>query len=251
MREMRRVALAWIEERKLRPDHFSLDTQLLVSLRRLARGMPVAKVESSLARDLGSELLSFAPPRPKTDSDGPYGLPFQARAARKRVLAPEAAHASQRVFLHAVDFELPPGSEVLAAREGRVVRVVNGFEPSARADHPEDDLRHGIRVNHVIVLHDDGTYATYQPLARSVEVEEGERVARGRRLGRTARLAGGRTPILHFDVRRNTLAGSSGLLVSEPVRVRFADVERAGGRPLAGRDDGSPTPPAAPAPAPD
>jgi murein DD-endopeptidase MepM/ murein hydrolase activator NlpD len=247
MREMKRAALAWIEERRFRPEHFALETQLLVSMRRLARGMPTRSVERRLTRALASEFLSFAPARPRSDSDPPYGLPFESGIAHETVRTPEGAHGVRRDFLHAVDFELPPGSAVLAARAGRVVRVVEGFDPTAPAGSAEDDRRHGIRVNRVIVLHDDDTYATYQPLASAVEVDEGERVARGQELGRTARLADGRTPILHFDVRRNALAGSSGVLVPEPVRVRFADVSRAGGAPLAGRASPSP-PPAAPAP---
>ncbi len=43
-------------------------------------------------------------------------------------------------------------------------------------------------------------------------------------LERTATLADGGTPIVHFDVRRNGVAvGSGGLLVSEPVRTHFTD----------------------------
>jgi len=226
----------WIAERRLHREHFDFERQMLVSLRRLDRGMPLPKVESRLERDLEAQFVSFATPRPRRASRHRYALPFEPGTPRQALRTSEGAHGYERVLLHAVDFELPPGSPVLAAREGRVVRVIDGFEPpTASARRKQEDLRHGIRVNRVIVLHEDDTYATYQPLATGVEVSEGDRVARGQRLGRTANLRDGETPLLHFDVRRNGVsAGSGGVPTPEPVRVGFADVPHTDGVPLAG-----------------
>ena len=249
MVEMKTFAREWIEDHRYHPEHFSFERQLLVTLRRLDRGMPESKVRAALRRDLRAEFLAFAPPTPRRTANHRYDLPFEAGVPRRTLRTSEGAHGFKRVLLHAVDFEVPPGSAVLAAREGRVVRVVRGFDPREEAEtHPHEDARHGARLNFVVVLHEDDTYATYQPLSQDIPVVEGDVVARGQRLGRTAELHDRGDPLVHFDVRRNgASAGSGGVVTPEPVRARFRDVG-SDGIPLAGHAYESRSVPASPAP---
>jgi murein DD-endopeptidase MepM/ murein hydrolase activator NlpD len=248
MREVGEYSRTWIDERRYHREHFDLERRLLVALRRLDRGMPEQKVRTALTRELQAEFLAFAPARPRDDGDYRYGLPFRSRHPLEVLRTSDGAHTSERVFLHAVDFAAPPGTSVVAARDGLVVRVVQGFSHRHPETEEDEDRQHGHRVNRVIVLHDDHTYATYLPLAGDIEVVEGERVARGQRLGITARLEAGHTPVLHFDVRRNSrTAGSAGVLSPEPVRARFADVKDRDGIPLAGHSFGGGAAAAAPA----
>jgi murein DD-endopeptidase MepM/ murein hydrolase activator NlpD len=249
MEELKAQGLVWIDDHHYHPEHFDFERDLLVTLRRLDREVPLRKVRRGLTRDLRAEFIDFAPVRLRSPSRHRYGLPFDPGRPRRAVRTSEGAHGYERIYVHAVDFELPAGSPVVAARSGRVVRVVRSFDPaSERGGRPEDDLRHGIHVNRVIVLHGDDTYATYLPLDGRIEVEEGDRVARGQRLGRTATLADGGTPIVHFDVRRNGVAvGSGGLLTPEPVRAHFTDVPHHDGVPLVGHVYSARPVPAAPA----
>lgn len=234
MEELKALGLAWIADRGYHPEHFDLERNLLVSLRRLDREVPLPKVRQGLIRDLSSEFLDFAPARPRRDSRHLYGLPFEAGTTRRTARTSEGAHGYQREYLNAVDFELPAGSAVVAGRGGRVVRVVDGFGATMPGTGgPGGDPRHGMHVNRVVVLHDDDTYATYLPLGE-VWVAEGEEIARGQRLGSVAAPPAGEKAVVHFDVRRNaTSTGSGGRLTPEPVRAHFADVPHRGGIPLA------------------
>jgi murein DD-endopeptidase MepM/ murein hydrolase activator NlpD len=247
---MKAFAREWARERHFHPEHFSFDYHQLVTLRRFDRETPPHRVRFMLERDLMGEFLAFAPTSPRVTSRHRYGMPFLSRVPRQVLRTSEGAHGFHRVLLHAVDFEVPPGTAVLAAREGRVVRVVHGFRPGEEKSlKPEDDLRHGLKVNRVIILHDDDTYATYLPLMPELEVAEGDRVVRGQQIGRTTRVDDRRTAMVHFDVRRNNRsAGSGGVVTAEPVRARFAAVGDRDGIPLAERYYGGESVPASPAP---
>jgi murein DD-endopeptidase MepM/ murein hydrolase activator NlpD len=248
--EARSVAHEWSRERHFHPEHFSFDHHQLVTLRRIDRETPIHKVRFMLERDLMDEFLAFAPAIPRANHRHRYGMPFVSRVPRQLLRTSEGAHGFERVLLHAVDFKVPAGTRVVAAREGRVVRVVQGFHPGEEKSlKPEDDLRHGLKVNRVIILHDDDTYATYLPLAPELEVVEGDRVVRGQQIGRTTRVDDKRTAMVHFDVRRNSRsAGSTTLITPEPVRARFAAVPDRDGIPLAERSYRGESTPASPAP---
>ncbi len=234
MAEARQRIANWLSERGVHPDHFDLDRHQLVTLRRLDRGVPRHKALFALERDLEAEFIAFAPATRRTEASHRYGLPFESEVPRQVLQTSEGAHGFDRVLLHAVDFAVPAGTTVVAARDGVVVRVITGLPSEAERDlGPQDDTRHGRQVNRVIVLHDDDTYATYQPLSPDVEVAEGEPVVRGQRLGKTTHVNDGGTPMLHLDVRRNGRSpGSGGIITPEPVRVRFANVGDRDGIPL-------------------
>jgi murein DD-endopeptidase MepM/ murein hydrolase activator NlpD len=97
----------------------------------------------------------------------------------------------------AVDFSLPEGTPVLAARTGMVVNLEDYFSAGA----PDKALLD--KVNFVDILHDDGTIATYAHLAeRSVVVHLGQLVFAGEKLGLSGSTGYSSGPHLHFAVWR-------------------------------------------------
>lgn len=101
-------------------------------------------------------------------------------------------------FHAGVDVSCPRGSDVLAAREGKV--IYSGFC--------------GGYGNLVIVQHEHGYRSLYGHLSRPM-VKVGNRIKRGQviaRSGNTGRTTG---PHLHFEVRRGKMAVNPGILLKD------------------------------------
>ena len=100
---------------------------------------------------------------------------------------------------HAVDFAVPVGTPVFAARDGTVMDLEAYFHQAG--DDPERD---GPRANYVRVLHDDGSMAVYAHLDyNSIRVRPGQRVAAGDRLAASGNTGYSTGPHLHFAVQVN------------------------------------------------
>ncbi|GBG27786.1 Murein hydrolase activator NlpD [Hondaea fermentalgiana] len=96
---------------------------------------------------------------------------------------------------HAYDFDIPVGTDVLAAREGVVVDAASFFRRGGLQP------KYKSRANFVVVRHDDGTYGRYFHLqARSIVVEKGQYVALGDILAKSGATGYVGGPHLHFDV---------------------------------------------------
>lgn len=97
------------------------------------------------------------------------------------------------VFQFAVDFNMPIGTVVTAARAGQVEFVEEGYT---------DDSRDINETNLVVVQHSDGTYARYCHLTKNGSlVERGQTVSMGDRIGLSGMSGSGiPLPHLHFDV---------------------------------------------------
>lgn len=100
---------------------------------------------------------------------------------------------------YAIDLAAPVGTPVLAARDGVVMQIEDGFEDAGDLD---DDAV--ARANFVRILHDDGSMALYAHLqAEGVEVRPGQRVRRGDRIARSGNSGLSSGPHLHFAVQVN------------------------------------------------
>ena len=103
------------------------------------------------------------------------------------------------VSRYALDFTVPVGTPVLAAREGVVMQVQDDWRGSGR------DLQgFAHRANFVRILHEDGTMAMYAHLEYyGVGVKPGQRVAAGDLLGLSGNTGYSTGPHLHFAVLVN------------------------------------------------
>lgn len=98
---------------------------------------------------------------------------------------------------YAVDFGMPVGSRVLAARGGTVV--------SLREHHNRGCWEDGCGkyANFVVILHPDGTTGEYYHLQKDgVLVDVGETVERGQHIANSGNTGHTTTPHLHFAVYR-------------------------------------------------
>jgi murein DD-endopeptidase MepM/ murein hydrolase activator NlpD len=93
------------------------------------------------------------------------------------------------VFHGAIDFAAPAGTEVFAAKSGRVFRA-------------ERSKGYG---NLVIIEHEDG-YSTYYAHLSKINVKKGDLIEAGDVLGLVGRTGHATGPHLHFELRKNKVA---------------------------------------------
>ena len=127
------------------------------------------------------------------DTNHVYELPFAAGEAYRVDQGYDGRFS--HVGEAALDFSMPEGTAVFAARGGTVARVVDRW--SEHCARPECK-----RYNNVIeIVHDDGTMADYVHLqTNSAEVTVGQRVEAGDLIGRSGRTGYTTGPHLHFGV---------------------------------------------------
>ncbi|MGG6343955.1 M23 family metallopeptidase [Stenotrophomonas indicatrix] len=169
----------------------------------------LASPSSGKALDLR---LQSVPGNPAAHAeDVAYRLPFEAAQLR-------VDQAPQGRFSHddeenrdAIDFALPEATQVLAAREGTVMQVQDGFRGNGL-----DRERDAGRANFVRILHSDGSMAMYAHLqARGMRVRPGQAVQAGQPIGLSGNSGYSTAPHLHFVVQLNRGMG----LRSVPVRI--------------------------------
>ena len=126
--------------------------------------------------------------------------------------------------MHAVDFDMPVGTNVVAARDGTVFNVVSSnFRGGA------DRGRFARLANVVYVLHDDDTFAVYAHLNwNTIRVKPGDRVSAGQYIADSGNTGFTTGPHLHFAVQRN--AGRR----IESLQVAFRGVDGMAVRPSTG-----------------
>jgi hypothetical protein len=96
---------------------------------------------------------------------------------------------------HAFDFDVDKGTDVIAARSGTVVLVIDGFGDGG------DDISKANEANLVVVDHGGGTFDSYLHLqAGSIAVEVGDTVDTGELLGLSGNSGYTSGPHLHFAV---------------------------------------------------
>lgn len=132
-------------------------------------------------------------------AEAPYRLPWAEGSTFSIAQAPDGWISTHTGVdnRYAVDFDMPQGTAVLAARRGIVVAT----EARHGATPDEDPITPN--GNYVRVRHEDGTFATYAHLMHGgVSVAPGERVEVGSVLGRSGSTGEARGAQLHFGVSR-------------------------------------------------
>jgi murein DD-endopeptidase MepM/ murein hydrolase activator NlpD len=149
------------------------------------------------------------------DDSHVYRLPY-ARGVSFRVLQGYGSRFSHTgLEQYAVDFKMPTGTPVHAARSGLVARVE---EVHSRGCW-EDDC--GAYANYIVILHDDATTGEYYHLAQNGSlVEPGDRVETGQQIGLSGNTGHTTMPHLHFAVYRAAAWGTT-----QSIPVRFASTD--------------------------
>jgi murein DD-endopeptidase MepM/ murein hydrolase activator NlpD len=160
------------------------------------------------------------------DADMAYRLPYRDGEVYSitQAYGGKLTSHNNRENLYAVDFAMPQGSVVVAARAGTVVDVMlrhqeGGFDPSYLD-----------KANTIAIVHDDGTVAEYAHLSPGPElVKPGQRVAAGDVLGYSGNTGYSSGPHLHFIVSKPTVTDGKVTRTSVPILfyandppVRFA-----------------------------
>jgi len=174
--------------------------------------------------DLGSSANSG-------DADFVYAMPFGGAEPRELVQGFGGEETHLASMHYSLDFAMPVGTPVLAAREGIVLLVQDGFTVGGT----DPELLE--RANLVVIAHSDGTMASYGHLTKGVRVRRGDRVPEGGLLGYSGETGFAGQPHLHFHVGSRMLGepgrtipvklrGSHGHVVDLTVGSRFEPAER-------------------------
>ena len=146
-----------------------------------------------------------------------YELPYpkEKRFLVRQGFRGSFTHSGNDAF--AVDFEMPEGTPVLAARAGTVEWVVDRFSGGGL------DPRFRDQANLILIRHSDGTYGEYVHLRKGgSRVKVGQKVTAGDAIGWSGNVGFTRGPHLHFAVFRTT-SGTD----RETFPMKFRSVERA------------------------
>jgi hypothetical protein len=141
---------------------------------------------------IGDPATRHSPPQP-------YRLPYAvAQSFTVTQAPPDQVTHRDAATVNAIDFEMPVGTPVHAAREGLVINVAHRFFKGGLSTEMLDE------ANFVQILHDDGTSAIYAHLQLdTVRVRPGQRVRRGEYIANSGNTGYSGGPHLHFVVVRN------------------------------------------------
>jgi murein DD-endopeptidase MepM/ murein hydrolase activator NlpD len=141
-----------------------------------------------------------------------YRLPYGADVSFPVIQSYESKLSHRGSERFTVDFGMPVGTPVHAARGGIVALVEDSHDFGCALEEC------GQFANFVVLLHDDGTTGEYFHLERgSALVRPGERVECGQQLARSGNTGFSTVPHLHFGVYRTARDGGT-----ESLAVRFA-----------------------------
>lgn len=146
--------------------------------------------------------------------NSPYMLPWEAGVARILSQGNRSFTSHRGIHLYAWDFVMPNGSMILAARDGVVIEVEQGFSMI------------GLRGNYILILHADNQISGYFHIQyKGAMVTKGDHVEQGQFIALSGMTGQTTLPHLHFVVFNFEQTSS--------VPISFKEVRE--NAPLAGR----------------
>ncbi len=150
------------------------------------------------------------PMEAKHESGYVYNLPY-GNGTKFRVVQGNGGKFSHENRF-AIDFAMPDGTPVHAARSGVVIRIKTDSQKGGKDPSFAED------GNYISILHNDGTIAHYVHLRTGGSVVRlGERIQKGRLIGYSGNTGFSTEPHLHFEVQKPEKMK----LVTIPVKFRL------------------------------
>jgi len=139
-------------------------------------------------------LFYYDTPVTKNVDNYEYDLPFE-KGTKHRVAQGYGGLFSHR-YIAAIDFEMPTGTRVYAARGGVIY--------SYKDDSDEGGIfsKYKKKANYIIIKHDDGSYGCYWHLKKSGVLIKSGHVLQGQQIGISGATGQVLRPHLHFSVKR-------------------------------------------------
>lgn len=189
-----------VEQGGIRAARVSMSGPLRFTIAPLAT-KEVALVSGTDITQVGEADFSYfvliGDPRAEHDDSVVYGWPFPADSQARFTQGFGGRTHSEPHSRYAIDLAVAEGTPVLAARDGVVVYLEDDYFESGL-----DPMAFRDKANHLRILHDDGSMATYAHLfPDSIIVQPGQRVKRGERIALSGNTGFSSGPHLHFAVQ--------------------------------------------------
>lgn len=124
-----------------------------------------------------------------------YTLPYKKGSSYMVSQGYNGTKTHKGTSAYSIDFAMPIGTKVYAARKGVVVKLKDDSNEGGY------DKKYASSGNYVRIMHSDGTFATYYHLKqRGVLVSIGQKVSQGEALGYSGNTGYSSGPHLHFSV---------------------------------------------------
>lgn len=151
----------------------------------------------------------------KHDDSYAYRFPFKKGETFRLTQGFDGGFSHGGDMRYSLDFDLPEGTPVYAARNGVVVDVEEQFKRGGTLRQFLD------YANFITIMHDDGTFADYSHLKhKGASVKIGDKIKRGQRIGFSGATGYASGPHLHFVVKKTRKGGG---FVSLPIQFTTKD----------------------------
>lgn len=131
-----------------------------------------------------------------------YRLPYQLGTESIVAQGYNGDFSHTGKIAYSIDFDMPEGTGIYAARSGIVVDVEESFTEGGAIEYYAD------KANFITVVHNDGTFSEYSHLkVNGVNVNVGQRIRTGQLLGYSGATGYATGPHLHFSIKKAVKGG--------------------------------------------
>lgn len=128
-----------------------------------------------------------------------YELPYKEGTGH-RIVQGYGGIFSHR-YRASLDFKMPVGTPVYAAREGEILRYTD------TSDEGGPWRKYQRKANYIMIRHSDGTIGCYWHLMKNGVVVKSGSVSKGQLIGYSGKTGFAFSPHLHFTVRNRSFQG--------------------------------------------